>query len=256
MFLFFWAQEVKAQSQKWNPLNVFSKSKKQPKVELDSTTLPNFKIEPIELDILASYYKQDGNNAAVTGGLGTELLTDYTSKVILSIPMNQKLKLKLDAGADYYSSASTDAIDNVVSSDSEHDTRIHGNIGFSYKIDDQQTWGARIGGSTEYDYLSFSGGLNYNWTSKNENTAVGLNAQAFIDQWDIIYPREIRREVSLPTDKRQSYNAALSISQVLNKRMQVSLQLEATYMKGLLSTPFHRVYFQGQRQAGIEILTR
>jgi hypothetical protein len=254
IFLLFWAQELKAQTKKWNPLNVFSKSDKKDKMELDSTIYENPIVEPVELDILASYYKQDGNNAAVTGGIGTELLTDYTSKVILSIPMNQKLKLNLDAGADYYSSASTDAIDHIVSSDSESDTRVHGNIGFSYKINEQQTWGARLGGSSEYDYQSLTAGFNYNWQSKNENTAIGFNAQAFIDKWDIIYPREIRREVSLPTDKRQSYNASLTFSQVLNKRMQVALQLEMTYMSGLLSTPFHRVYFKEQQRANIEIL--
>jgi len=170
------------------------------------------------------------------------------------VPVNERLKLKIDGGADYYSSASTDAIDFDVSSDSAQDTRIHGNFGFSYKIDDQQTWGARFGGSTEYDYQSLTAGINYNWLSKNENTSVGLSAQAFIDKWDIIYPWEIRREVSLPTDKRQSYNASITFSQVLNKRMQASVQLEATYMNGLLSTPFHRVYFQNQEQAGIEIL--
>ena len=254
MFLFFWAQDVKAQTKKWNPLNVFSKKDNKPKIEIDSMAFQEYKVEPIELDILASYYKQDGNNSAVTGGIGTELLTDYTSKIILSVPINERLKLKIDGGADYYSSASTDAIDFDVSSDSAHDTRIHGNFGFSYKIDDQQTWGARFGGSTEYDYQSLTAGINYNWLSKNENTSVGLSAQAFIDKWDIIYPWEIRREVSLPTDKRQSYNASITFSQVLNKRMQASVQLEATYMKGLLSTPFHRVYFQGQSQAGIEIL--
>ncbi len=254
MFLLFWAQEMKAQTTKWNRFNVFSKKDKKPKIELDSTALPSFKIEPIELDILASYYQQDGNNSAVTGGIGTELLTDYTSKVILSVPMNEKLKLKIDGGADFYSSASTDAIDSEVSSDSLHDTRIHGNIGFSYKIDDQQTWGARIGGSTEYDYQSLTAGINYNWTSKSQNTSIGLNAQAFIDQWEFFFPREIRRRVSLPTNKRQSYNASLTISQVLNKRMQASIQLEATYMNGLLSTPFHRVYFQERNRADIEIL--
>ena len=94
MFLLFWAQEMKAQTQKWNRFNVFSKKDKAPKIELDSTISANIKIEPVELDILASYYRQDGNNAAVTGGIGTELLTDYTSKIILSVPLNEKLKLK------------------------------------------------------------------------------------------------------------------------------------------------------------------
>ena len=32
----------------------------------------------LEVDFLTSYYSQDGNNASVTGGIGTEELTDLT----------------------------------------------------------------------------------------------------------------------------------------------------------------------------------
>ena len=58
----------------------------------------------------------------------------------------------------------------------------------------------------------------------------------------------------MPTYRRQSYNAALSYHQVLNRRMQLSLMVEGTYMQGLLSTPFHRVYFRDQTQPDIERL--
>ncbi len=37
--------------------------------------------KPLKLIILSSYYSQDGNNAAVTGGLGTEELTDITGTI-------------------------------------------------------------------------------------------------------------------------------------------------------------------------------
>ena len=39
----------------------------------DSTTVYKKRVlESIEIDILSSYYWQDGNNAAVSGGIGTE----------------------------------------------------------------------------------------------------------------------------------------------------------------------------------------
>jgi len=41
-------------------------------------------LETAEIDILASYYSQDGNNAAVTGGLGTEELTDITGTLVIA----------------------------------------------------------------------------------------------------------------------------------------------------------------------------
>jgi hypothetical protein len=36
-------------------------------------------LENTEIDILTSFYTQDGKNAAVTGGIGTEKLNDFTS---------------------------------------------------------------------------------------------------------------------------------------------------------------------------------
>ncbi|MCB0635630.1 MAG: DUF3570 domain-containing protein, partial [Lewinella sp.] len=45
-----------------------------------------------------------------------------------------------------------------------------------------------------------------------------------------------------------------TFSQVLNRRMQLALSGEVIYMSGLLSTPFHRVYFADQARPDIERL--
>ena len=37
-------------------------------------------LESTEVDILMSYYEQDGKHSSVTGGEGTEELIDFTSK--------------------------------------------------------------------------------------------------------------------------------------------------------------------------------
>lgn len=253
--LFLFAQEVKAQLRNMPLFPEKDNKKKGTQIELDSATYDPSPPDPIELDFLTSYYAQDGNNGAVTGGIGTEKLTDYTSKVILKIPMTKELGLNVDAGFDYYSSASTELIDNVFSGESSSDMRVHGNVGVSYKLSPQQTFGLRVGGSREYDYTSFNTGFNYGWESKDHNTSIGVSGQAFIDKWKLIYPTELRRQGALvPTDKRQSYNGSFTISHVLNKRMQASLQLEGIYMNGLLSTPFHRVFFQEQDAAKVEQL--
>ncbi len=255
LFLLVITHDVKAQIQKRYLSDTSSFLNRADRIEMDSSIYPIVKKQkPIEIDILSSYYWQDGNNSPVTGGIGTEQLTDLTSKIILKLPLNDKLTLNTDVGFDYYTSASTDNIDFEVSSDSQSDTRVHGNIGVSYDISDRQTLGARIGGSGEYDYFSISGGLDYSHLSKDKNTSVGLSLQAFIDKWHIIYPEELRGQNWVDTDKRQSYNASLSLSRVLNKKMQVSLQVEGIYMNGLLSTPFHRVFFQGQDRAKVEKL--
>jgi len=197
---------------------------------------------------------QDGNNGAVTGGIGTEQLTDFTQKLIIKYPLNQNTKLNLDVAYDYYTSASTDNINNIRSSDSAADMRSQLGMGIERSINERTAAGLRLGTSVEYDYTSFHGGAYFSHLSKDGNTAISMNAQAYIDQWMIIFPVELRGKVSLPTDKRQSYNGSIGINRVINQKMQVSLMAEATYMKGLLSTPFHRVYFANQELPDIERL--
>jgi len=63
-------------------------------------------LESTEVDILASYYTQDGDNAAVTGGEGTESLTDINPTIVIAIPLNDDDVLTIDAGISAYSSAS------------------------------------------------------------------------------------------------------------------------------------------------------
>ena len=208
----------------------------------------------IDINFLNSYYAQDGNNGAVTGGIGTEQLTDFTQKLSVNFPTSEKLRWNINAAYDYYSSASTDNIDNIQSSDSASDVRSQFSIGIDKKADERTSMGVTLGTSIEYDYYSVFSGVNFSKLSKTGNTRIDVNAQVYYDLWQVIFPVELRGEVSVPTDRRQSYNLALGLSQVMNKRMQLAVIAEATFMNGLLSTPFHRVYFQEQNRATIENL--
>ncbi len=56
----------------------------------DSTTEYKKRVlETTEIDFLSSYYTQDGDNAAVSGGIGTEELTDATGTFVVSIPLKR-----------------------------------------------------------------------------------------------------------------------------------------------------------------------
>jgi Protein of unknown function (DUF3570) len=46
-----------------------------------------------------------------------------------------------------------------------------------------------------------------------------------------------------PTMPRNTYTASLSFSQIINQRMQGSIELDAVYQTGYLGLPFHRVFF-------------
>ena len=209
----------------------------------------------ITADFLTSYYDQTGNNAAVTGGIGTEDLEDYASMLVLNVPLDSVNAINVTVGADYYTSASTDNINSRVSSASSKDLRAYGTIGYNKKnLKKGTTYGIKANFSTEYDYTSISGGVSYAKEFQEGNSELNLNAQAFFDDWTTFFPQELRGRVNVPTTKRQSYNLQATYSQVINKRMQFSVSSEAILMNGLLSTPFHRVYFSDQISPDIERL--
>ncbi|MDX5443414.1 MAG: hypothetical protein LPJ89_06465 [Hymenobacteraceae bacterium] len=99
------------------------------------TTVPEQqtqKLAPTEVNILSSYYSQDGDNAAVTGGIGNEHLTDFTPTVIVNVPLDTVTDLNVNFGMDYYTSASSDNVDpNSISSASSADTRYHLNVSYT-----------------------------------------------------------------------------------------------------------------------------
>ena len=80
----------------------------------DKTGFRTLKIE--EVNLVSAYYHQNGNNSAVTGGVGTEKLWDVANSLDLKMSFLDKQKrvnsLVLDASMDYYSSASSDKIDS------------------------------------------------------------------------------------------------------------------------------------------------
>ncbi|MFD2787495.1 DUF3570 domain-containing protein [Hymenobacter rubripertinctus] len=212
-----------------------------------------------EVNILGSYYQQDGTHGAVQGGRGTEYLTDVTPTIILNIPLDTVSRLTANIGADFYASASTDRIDGVegyfLSTPSSSDTRIHADFGYSRENRARhRIVGLGAGVSKEYDYFSVNVVGSWAKSSRDGNREFSAAGQVFLDQAKLIYPTELRTgQLLVPTDKRQSYNLSLVYSQVISQRMQVALSTELVYQHGLLSTPFHRVYF---RDAGAGALPR
>src|SRR5210317_1962911 len=68
-------------------------------------------LESAEVDFLTSYYSQDGSNAAVSGGIGTEELTDFTPTFVVAVPLNDDDVLTIDVGISAYTSASSSNVD-------------------------------------------------------------------------------------------------------------------------------------------------
>src|SRR3954470_17638226 len=73
------------------------------------------KLKIDEINFVSGYYRQDGNNSAVTGGIGSEKLTDFANTIELKVSKyDHKLRkhsFAFELGIDHYSSASSDKID-------------------------------------------------------------------------------------------------------------------------------------------------
>ncbi|MFC0181719.1 DUF3570 domain-containing protein [Pseudarcicella hirudinis] len=228
--------------------------------QVDESVYEKRKLKLEEVNFVSSYYSQNGNTSAVTGGIGTEQLTDIANSIDLKLikldKHNRQHTFNIDLNVDFYTSASSDKIDPLtISSASRKDTHFYPTLSWSIKNDLNRTSkGLSLSYSTEYDYKSYGLNLNFSKTSKDNNREFSIKGGAFFDTWTIILPAELRpngygsgahgdRD---PVDykPRNSYNMAFSLSQVINKRLQVLFTVEPAYQEGLLSTPFHRIYFR------------
>ena len=204
------------------------------------------------IDIIGGYYPQAGSHGAVEGGRGTQQLTDVPPAIIVNVPLDTVSRLSVNVGADFYASASTDRIDFALSTPSAHDVRIHGDFGYSREQKSRGTlWGVGLGVSKEYDYLSFNAAASFAKTSRDGNRQLSVAGQVFLDRVTLITPIELRTypgatngKSQYGTDTRQTYNFTATYSQVLSKRLQAAISTELVSQNGLLSTPFHRVYFR------------
>ena len=269
-------------------------------------------LESTEVDFLASYYNQDGSKSAVSGGIGSEKLTDVASNIVVAMPLNDDDVLTIDLGISAYSSASSSNInpfnstgasggaekgDNgkitgnkavasgpygtpwqASSGASKSDQLVSVTANYSHSSDSRNfIWNADVSFSNEYDYTSvgFGGGIASLFNEKN--TELSLKVNAYLDQWRPIYPTELheyskygsnflnqgyfsgvsvldQNGVSttnyLPSAfqtvnavNRNSFSASLGFSQVLTKKLQVSVFFDVLQQQGLLSSPYHRIYF-------------
>ncbi len=211
-------------------------------------------VDKNQIKTILGYYHQDGKHSAVTGGAGTEDLTVKSSRVIYIHKTDSNNKWIVKSGLDQITSASTDNINFIESSASYIDHRAQLDIGFD-KVDSSSSYGVHIGTSIESDYWSRVIGLKYN---KNLKKDVRLKLQLSyywddlrygwlkIDQWkgeELIYPVELRGTNWFEKSHRNSFNFSGSLDWVSSIRSRIGLKLDLVFQEGVLSTPFHRVYF-------------
>lgn len=294
------------------PFIVFSQTN-----EDTSKTYVKRVLENTEVDLISSFYGQDGDNAAVTGGIGTEKLTDVATTITISIPLNDNDIFTIDATISAYSSASSSnlnpfdtsgasrngddddddddkegkisALSSVTGSPwvessgaSKGDVWVNGDFGYIHTSEDRNSIiGANVSFAKEYDYTSIGVGGNFIKLFNEKNTEIGIKANIYLDNWQPVYPTEIKSyneanknlnkgffegvdildqngtvinktsstvwipyNTTLVENKsRNTYSASISFSQILSKKAQISLFLDVVQQNGWLANPMQRVYF-------------
>jgi hypothetical protein len=222
-----------------------------------NTAYKQQRLSKTDIQVLFSFYTQDGNHSAVTGGTGTEALHVFASDFTITRQRDSLNTFELNGGIDMITSASTDRIDFVKSSASYHDNRFHLGGGYTRHLKNTGVnLGVNTGISLESDYTSLPVGVNASFDNKDKSRQISVGLQCYFDdlRWglfdpdyyylkELVYPIELRDTAWFNIHNRQSYNLNLALFQVLNQRSQFAIYPELVYQKGLLSTPFHRVYF-------------
>ena len=230
-------------------------------IKKDSIPYEKRKLKFEQADLVNSYYHQDGNNSAVTGGLGTEKLTDFSNTFDLQLSRYGKTGLKhtynFELGVDTYTSASSNNIQiKTWTGPSYSDVRVYPCLSWDIENEKKErSFGFDVSASHEFDYTSLGGGLHYSKSSKDKNTEVDIKLKAFLDTWKVILPYELRPDNNggpgyLQNDRapRNSFSGAISLSHIFTKNFEAMLMIEPAYQKGLLATRYQRVYFTNNKE--------
>ena len=224
----------------------------------DSTGFKSRKLKIEEVNLVSSYYHQEGDNAAVTGGIGSQKLTDFANIIDIKLTMYDKKLRKHtfggELGIDTYTSASSDKVDlKANSSASSGDIRIYPTLSWSVENEKKgRTFGAGLSSSTEFDYQSFGANISFAQKTKNRNGEFTAKLQTYLDQVSLVIPIELRpgggqREGDdYATTPRNTFAGTLSYSQIIIKSLQIMILGDVVQQQGYLSLPFHRVYFKDQ----------
>jgi hypothetical protein len=217
------------------------------------------KLKLDEVNLVSSYYTQEGDHSAVRGGIGSEKVTDLATGLELKWvgwdAHQRKNTLTAGLGIDHHTAASQAYISKTGASQRTDGMRIYPSLDWTRENEKKGTsfsLGAYY--SNEFNYQSI--GLSAGVTKKNRsNGEFGLKVSGYFDQVKLILPSEFEpattytgsgREREHPdygSSPRKTYTASFSFSQVINTRLQASVLLDLVEQQGYLGLPFHRVYF-------------
>ena len=245
----------------------------KPVTQADSNRYNARKLKIDEIDFVSSYYHQNGDHSAVTGGIGTERVTDIANGLTLNLvwlnKANNKNTLAVGLGFDYHTAASQAFVSKTGAS-SPTGTRIYPSLDWTVENNKNgNSFGVGTYFSGEYNYNSIGADLHFSQKTADRNGEFTAKLQGYFDEVKLIYPSEFipqstvsntgtvittasgntvsgsdhSEKANIPSSPRTTLSASFSYSQMINSRLQVMFLGDVVTQHGFLSLPFHRVYF-------------
>jgi len=225
----------------------------------DSTGFQPKKLKLDEVNLVSSYYTQNGDHSSIRGGIGSEKVTDLANGLELKWvgwdAHQRKNTLTAGLGIDYHTAASQAWISKTGASHRTDGLRLYPSLDWTRENERKGTsfsLGAYYSNEFNYQSLGFSAGITKKTKSNGE---FGLKLSGYFDQVKLILPSEFepanaagsgsggRDHANYGSSPRQTYTASFSFSQVINTRLQAIFLLDLVEQHGYLGLPFHRVYF-------------
>lgn len=243
-----------------------------------------------EINLVSSYYWQNGDHSPVTGGIGTEKVTDISNGIDLKLvwgdPNYKKNSLTMGFGYDHHTSASQAYI-NLSGASRKGGDRIYPSLDWTTEnVKKGSSFGIGAYYSGEYNYKSTGLDLHFSQKTADKNGEFSAKLQAYFDQVTLIYPAELipnttttstggttvittasgtqtvlsngqvveNHHKNIPSSARNTYTASLGYSQIISPRLQVMFMVDGVAQNGYLGLPFHRVYFADSSKAVVEKL--
>ncbi len=243
-----------------------------------SFKLKKLKLE--EINLVTSYYSQDGNHSAVTGGIGTEKVTDFANMLELKLVGYGETGLKhtilAGLGVDHHTAASQKYV-SATGASSPDGNRVYPSLNWTVENEAKGTeFGVGTYLSNEYNYKSYALDAHVGFKNKYGGE-FSFKGSAYFDQVKLIYPSELipfttasgitpydqniiktnasssggyysgggesNGEVNIPSSPRNTFTGSFTFSQIINKEAQFAVLLDLVKQDGYLGLPFHRVYF-------------
>jgi len=245
------------------------------------TTYRSRKLRLEEVDLVSSYYWQNGDHSAIEGGIGSEKVTDLANGLELKLAgydfKARKNNLTLGMGLDHHTAASQAWVSKTGASKTGG-TRLYPSINWTRENEVKGTsFGFGAVYSSEYNYHSL--GLDAEVSLKTHtNGEFTAKFSTYLDQVKLVRPSEFNTtetvtnttggtttyttasgqtvtlssgstytsessSAHIPSSPRNTYTASFSFTQVINTRLQGAVLLDLVAQNGYLGLPFHRVYF-------------